>query len=232
MGCLPRLHHRPRRRDARTGGRPSPPRRGRERDPRPEVRRGAQSPAVRPLRRQRRLARGPGDRPQSRSLDGAARARRAHRHHPDAPAAALRSRRAADPLCSSVHASSAGALAMGRSLHRCPRTAARAPAPDLTPLPLAARGPAPRARLSAIASAPVSPADHTPRTAPSTPPGVTNGSRTSHDGRFALLRTLNTGHRWIRAYGARVSRRPALGGTSCRCWPGEPRDRRGTHASS
>ena len=91
---------------------------------------------------------------------------------------------------------------MGRSLHRCPRTAARAPAPDLTPLPLAARGPAPRARLSAIASAPVSPADHTPRTAPSTPPGVTNGSRTSHDGRFALLRTLNTGHRWIRAYDA------------------------------
>ncbi len=33
---------------------------------------------------------------------------------------------------------------------------------------------------------------------PRTPPGATNDSRTSQDGRFALLRTLTTGHRWIR----------------------------------
>ena len=40
--------------DAVARGRPSPPRRGRERDPGPQVRCRAQSPALRPLRRQRR----------------------------------------------------------------------------------------------------------------------------------------------------------------------------------
>ena len=56
-----------------TGGRPSPPRRDRECHPRPQVRRRAQPSPLRPLRRQRRLAGGPGDGPQPRSLD------RAHR---------------------------------------------------------------------------------------------------------------------------------------------------------
>ena len=49
--------------DPRTRGRSSSPRRDRERDPRPEVRRRAQPPAVGQVRGQRRLAGGPGDRP-------------------------------------------------------------------------------------------------------------------------------------------------------------------------
>ena len=55
---LSRLHHRPGRGDARTGGRSSPPRRGRERHTRPQVRRRAEPHAVGALRRQRRLAGG------------------------------------------------------------------------------------------------------------------------------------------------------------------------------
>ena len=47
--------------DAGTGGRSSPPRRGRERHTRPQVRRRAEPHAVGALRRQRRLAGGPGD---------------------------------------------------------------------------------------------------------------------------------------------------------------------------
>ena len=46
---------------AGTGGRSSPPRRGRERHTRPQVRRRAEPHAVGALRRQRRLAGGPGD---------------------------------------------------------------------------------------------------------------------------------------------------------------------------
>ena len=52
---LSRLHHRPRWGDAGTGGRSSPPRRGRERHTRPQVRRRAEPHAVGALRRQRRL---------------------------------------------------------------------------------------------------------------------------------------------------------------------------------
>ena len=58
---LSRLHHRPRWGGAGTGGRSSPPRRGRERHTRPQVRRRAEPHAVGELRRQRRLAGGPGD---------------------------------------------------------------------------------------------------------------------------------------------------------------------------
>ena len=58
---LSRLHHRPRWGDAGTGGRSSPPRRGRERHTRPQVRRRAEPHAVGALRRQRRLAGGTGD---------------------------------------------------------------------------------------------------------------------------------------------------------------------------
>ena len=53
--------HRPRWGDAGTGGRSSPPRRGRERHTRPQVRRRAEPHAVGALRRQQRLAGGPGD---------------------------------------------------------------------------------------------------------------------------------------------------------------------------
>ena len=55
-----RLHHRPGRGYPEAGGRPSPPRRGRECHPRPQVRRGTQSSPVRPFRRQCRLAGRPG----------------------------------------------------------------------------------------------------------------------------------------------------------------------------
>ena len=58
---LSRLHHRPRWGDPGTGGRSSPPRRGRERHTRPQVRRRAEPHAVGAFRRQRRLAGGPGD---------------------------------------------------------------------------------------------------------------------------------------------------------------------------
>ena len=58
---LSRLHHRPRWGDAGTGGRSSPPRRGREGHTRPQIRRRAEPHAVGALRRQRRLAGGPGD---------------------------------------------------------------------------------------------------------------------------------------------------------------------------
>ena len=46
---LSRLHHRPGRGDAGTGGRPPPPRRDRERHPRPQVRRGAEPSPLGPL---------------------------------------------------------------------------------------------------------------------------------------------------------------------------------------
>ena len=58
---LPRLHHRPGGGHPGTGGRPPPPRRDRERHPRPQVRRRAQPSPLGPLRRQRRLAGRPGD---------------------------------------------------------------------------------------------------------------------------------------------------------------------------
>ena len=68
---LSRLHYRPGRRDPGIGGRPPPPRRDRERHTRPQVRRRAEPHAVRPFRRQRRLAGGTGDGPQPGPLDGA-----------------------------------------------------------------------------------------------------------------------------------------------------------------
>ena len=83
--------------------------------PRPQVWRRPQSPALRPLRRQRRLAGRPGDRPQPRSLDGAPRPRRGHCHHAHAAAAAVLSTRAAHALCSPPHPASARALAVGRA---------------------------------------------------------------------------------------------------------------------
>ena len=130
------------------------------------------------LRRQWRLARGPGDRPQPCSLDGPDRAGRGDRHDQDAPAAALRSRRAAHSLCSSAHAPSAGALALGRH-HRRPRPAAGDPAPDLTPL---ATAPLP---VPASASPPPSPPVRTPGQQPSA--SATNRSRTPPKRPFRAL---------------------------------------------
>ena len=80
-----RLHHRPGGGHPGTGGRPPPPRRDRERHPRPEVRRGAQSPPLRAVRRQCRLAGHPSDRPQPGTVDGAYRSGRASCNHQDPP---------------------------------------------------------------------------------------------------------------------------------------------------
>jgi hypothetical protein len=67
---LLRLHHRSRGRDAGAGGRPPPARRGRERDPRLQIRAGAQPHAEREVRRQRRLAGAERGRAQPLPLDG------------------------------------------------------------------------------------------------------------------------------------------------------------------
>ena len=72
---LSRLHHRPGGGYPGTGGRPPAPRRDRERHPGSQVRRGAQPSPIGPLRRQRRLAGRPGDRPQPGPLDDAHRPR-------------------------------------------------------------------------------------------------------------------------------------------------------------
>ena len=65
------------------GGRPSPPRRDRERHPRPQVRRGAQPSPLGTLPRQRRLAGRPGHCPQLGTLDHAHRSGRAGGNHQD-----------------------------------------------------------------------------------------------------------------------------------------------------
>ena len=67
-----------------------------------------------PLRRERGVARGAGDRPQPRPLDGAARARRGNRDDQDAQAALLRSRRTAHPLGPALDPAPPEALALGR----------------------------------------------------------------------------------------------------------------------
>ena len=110
---ISRLHHRPGRGDTRTGGRPPPPCRGRERHSRPEVRGGVESSSVGPLRRQRRLAGGTGDGPQPGPLDGAARPGRADSDHQDPPAAVLHPGRAAHPSGTPVDPASSPALALG-----------------------------------------------------------------------------------------------------------------------
>ena len=80
------------------GGRPSPPRRDRERHPRPQVRRRAQSPPLGTLPRQRRLAGRPGDGPQPGTLDNAHRPRRATGNHQDPPTTVLLPGRTAHSL--------------------------------------------------------------------------------------------------------------------------------------
>ena len=67
---LSRLHHRPRRRYPGTGGRPSPPCRGRERHPRPQIRCRVEPSPLGALRRQRRLAGGAEPAPYSIRGDG------------------------------------------------------------------------------------------------------------------------------------------------------------------
>ena len=78
---------------------------------RPQVRRRSEPHAVRPLRRQRRLAGGTGDGPQP--LDGADRSGRADRDHQDPSATVLLPGRTAHPLGTPPHPASATALALG-----------------------------------------------------------------------------------------------------------------------
>ena len=129
---LSRLHHRPGRRDPGTGGRPPPPRRDRECDTRPQVRRRVEPHAVRPLRRQRRLAGRPGDGPQPGPLDRAHRPGRADRDHQDPQATVLLPGRTAHPLGAPPHPASAPALALGNPVQSRPGPAARPATPSLT----------------------------------------------------------------------------------------------------
>ena len=116
---LSRLHHRPRWGDAGTGGRSSPPRRGRERHTRPQVRRRAEPHAVGALRRQRRLA-------------GADWSGRADRDHQDPQAAGLRSGGTDHPLGAPPHFASPPALALGNPVQSRLGPAASHSVPGLT----------------------------------------------------------------------------------------------------
>ena len=120
---------------------PSPPRRGRERDPRPQVRRRAEPSPLGPLHRERGVARGAGDRAQPRPLDGAAGARRGNRDDQDAPAALLRSRGTAHPFCPALDAAPPKALAVGRPVGSRPGAVTGDTAPRLTPAHSAGPGP-------------------------------------------------------------------------------------------
>ena len=102
-------YHRPGRRHAGPGSRPSPPRRDRERHPRPQVR-GAQPSPLGTLPRQRRLAGRASDGPQSGPLDNAH--RRASGGNQDPPAALLLPGRTAHSLGPPPHFASAPGLAL------------------------------------------------------------------------------------------------------------------------
>ena len=140
--------------DARTGGRPSPPRRDRECHPRPQARCGVEPSPLGPLRRQRRLAGGTGDGPQPRPLDSAHRSGRAGGDHQDPPAAVLLPGRTDHPLGAPPHTASATALALGSPVRSCPGPIARPATPCLTAAAATGRHPAnrtsPRTRASPV----------------------------------------------------------------------------------
>ena len=136
---LLRPHHRPGKAQGHlgrgypgAGGRPPPPRRDRECHTRPQVRRRAEPPAVRPIRRQRRLAGGTGDGPQPRPLDRPHRLGRADRDHQDPPAAVLRPGRTDHSLGAPPHFASSQALALGNPVQPRPGPAASHSTPRLT----------------------------------------------------------------------------------------------------
>ena len=112
-----------------------------------DLKRRPQSPALRPLRRQRRLAGRPGDRPQPRSLDGAPRPRRGHCHHAHAAAAAVLSTRAAHALCSPPHLHLPERWPWAPRLQRTPSPACGRSHSRLTPPPFALAARRPRASL-------------------------------------------------------------------------------------
>jgi hypothetical protein len=97
-----------------------------------EVRDGPQPPAVGEVRRQRRLARGPGAGPQPRPLDGEARPRCRDHHRQDAAATVPRPLRADHPERPAPDPPPAGRLAVGRRVHGRPRETPERPAARLT----------------------------------------------------------------------------------------------------
>ena len=129
---LSRLHHRPAGRRPGTGGRPSPPRRDRERHPGPEVRCRPQPSPLGPLRRQRRLAGRPGDGPQLGRLDGAHRSGRAGGNHQDHQATLLLPDRTHHPQGPPPHPASAPRLALGKPVQQRPGPIACPATPFLT----------------------------------------------------------------------------------------------------
>ena len=183
-------------------GRPSPSRRDRERDPRPQVWCRAQPSPLGPLRRERGLARGAGDRAQPRPLDGAAGARRGNRDDQDAQAALLLSRRTAHPLRPPVDPAPPEALALGRAAGSRARATTGDTAPGLTPAhsagPLRGSRQHARARLAPAPSAPPSYAER-PLLAPACP--GTAGRTPTHppDSPAARHPAPSRFDRWIRA---------------------------------
>ena len=101
-----------------SGGRPSPPRRDRERHPRPEVRRGAQPPALGPLPGQRRLAGRPGHGPQLGALDHAHRLGRAGGNHQDPAATLLLPGRTSHPQVPPPHSAPSPGLALAKPIQQ------------------------------------------------------------------------------------------------------------------
>ena len=129
---LSRLHHRPGRGDAGTGGRSSPSRRDRECHTRPQVRRRAEPSPLGPLRRQRRLDGGTGDGAQPGPLDSPHRPGSADRDHQDPQTTGLCLGRTAHPLGTPIDPASSPALALGGAVQPRPGPAASHSTPSLT----------------------------------------------------------------------------------------------------
>ena len=152
---LSRLHHRPGRGHPGTGGRPSPPRRDRERHPRPQVRRGSQPSPLGPLRRQRRLAGRPGAGPQLARWTARIGLGEQIVTTKTLRRTVLLPGRTAHPLGPPPHFASAPALALGSPVQSRPGKAPILTTPCLTPLfatdptPPNSRPPAPRAHPAA-----------------------------------------------------------------------------------
>ena len=127
-----------------TGGRPSPPRRGRECHPRPEVRRRPEPHVVRVLRRQRRLVGGTGDDPQPGPLSSGHRSGWAGREHEDPQTTVLLPGWTAHPSGPPSHPAYSPALALGNLVQSCPGSIA---SPTISCL-MAPSAPDPSARLS------------------------------------------------------------------------------------
>ena len=115
-----------------TGGRPSPPRRGRECHPRPEVRRRPEPHVVRVLRRQRRLVGGTGDDPQPGPLSSGHRSGWAGREHEDPQTTVLLPGWTAHPSGPPSHPAYSPALALGNLVQSCPGAASCHFTPGLT----------------------------------------------------------------------------------------------------